>query len=533
MADSNSDLGRGRHTKTPSRDSDYYRNLCSAASKKHNSQQRSHTIRKKRAQSTSLSSPARSVRSVEASLSDEIPPTSSKSDQQKTQNTSKGKEKASLTTQMHWILSPIDKQEVFPLLAMPGPRPALTGDQLYDDLEIEEWKRNIHDNYNPDPHANYSELKSILGADQEWDSDDEALDSNVLERCTPTNVANDDEDFGEFDNEPEIGNPVQAITIPESTQPQVSNLQNQPLQPSQANTVSHKCKSAKVVDRPPPVEQEPTHSAPKSNTAQSAKRCKSGLVIQKSAPGMSHSHGRAHSQLLSYGSASGSQGPVDPSGFAQSQLLPHATSSSSVNPTNSSQQPPSTSTSNLGTTTSQPGHKMSVPPHGSSQHLPPASSNPSSMAPSASCLAPPPPSGSQAPHCQENSMVPPPLPYQHGYQGSSVALPPPFPRQNGSRRPSVLPLPPPPPPSQPSNQHQGHSQFNEGCRIDRGLNQGQGPQPRSTSGAQRCNSTTNRSRTVSTATTVPGQSGRQQPQQGAVSNPGPEHGNAQQVQQGE
>ncbi|KAG8706271.1 hypothetical protein FRC11_008365 [Ceratobasidium sp. 423] len=155
--------------------------LCSAAAKKCDSQQHSHMIKKKHAQSTSLSSPARSVCSVEVSLSDEIPPTSSKSDQQKTQNMSKGKEKASLATQMHQILSPINKQEVFPSLAMPGPRPALTGDQLYDDLEIEEWKRNIHDNYNPDPHADYSELKSILGADQEWDSDDEALDSNILE----------------------------------------------------------------------------------------------------------------------------------------------------------------------------------------------------------------------------------------------------------------------------------------------------------------------------------------------------------------
>ncbi|KAG8709224.1 hypothetical protein FRC11_005777, partial [Ceratobasidium sp. 423] len=483
MADSDSDLGRGRRTKTPSRDSDYYRDLRSAASKKRDSQQRSHTIRKKRAQSTSLSSPARSVRSVEASLSDEIPPTSSKSDQQKTQNASKGKEKASLATQMRRILSPIDEQEVFPSPAMPGPRPALTGDQLYDDLEIEEWKRkrllwylSIRDNYNPDPHADYSELKSILGADQEWDSDDEALDSNVLERRAPANAANDDEDFGEFDDEPEIGNPVQvrAITIPESTQPQVSNLQNQPLQPSQANTVSRKRKSAEAVDHPPPAEQEPTHSAPKSNTAQSAKRRKSGLVIQKSAPGMSHSHGGAHSQPLSYGSASGSQGPVDPSGFAQSQPLPHAASSSSVNPTNSSQRPPGTSTSNLGTTASQPGRKMSVPPHGSSQRLPPASGNPSvlsgfpasrhpseaprraqSTAPSASRLAPPPPSGSQAPRRRENSMVPPPLPYQHGYRGSSVAPPPPFPRQNGSRRPSVPPPPPPPPPSQPSNQHRG------------------------------------------------------------------------------
>ncbi|KAG8684056.1 hypothetical protein FRC11_012687 [Ceratobasidium sp. 423] len=162
--------------------------LRSAASKKRNSQQCSHMIRKKCAQSTSLSSPARSVCSVEASLLDEIPPTSSKSDQQKTQNVSKGKEKASLATQMHRILSPIDEQEVFPLPAMPGPRPALTGDQLYDDLEIEEWKRkrllwylSIRDNYNPNPHANYSELKSILGADQEWDSDDEALNSNILE----------------------------------------------------------------------------------------------------------------------------------------------------------------------------------------------------------------------------------------------------------------------------------------------------------------------------------------------------------------
>ncbi|KAG8683789.1 hypothetical protein FRC11_013062 [Ceratobasidium sp. 423] len=44
---------------------------------------------------------------------------------------------------------------------------------------------------------------------------------------------------------------------------------------------------------------------------------------------------------------------------------------------------------------------------------------------------------------------------------------------------------------------------------------------------------TNQSCTVSTATTVSGQSRRQQPQQGAVGNPGPEDGNAQQVWQGE
>ncbi|KAG8682860.1 hypothetical protein FRC11_014291 [Ceratobasidium sp. 423] len=195
---------------------------------------------------------------------------------------------------------------------------------------------------------------------------------------------------------------------------------------------------------------------------------------------------------------------------------------------------------------------MSVPPHGSSQHLPPASGNPSvllgfpasqhpsealrraqSTAPSASRLAPPPPSGSQAPCRRENSMVPPPLPYQHGYQGSSVAPPPPFPRQNGSRRPSVPPPPPLPPPSQPSNQHPGRGQFNEGRRVDRGPNQGRGPQPGSTSGAQRHNGMTDRSRTVSTATTASGQSGRQQLQQGAVGNPGPEDGNAQQVRQGE
>ncbi|KAG8722177.1 hypothetical protein FRC11_002763, partial [Ceratobasidium sp. 423] len=167
MADSDSDLGRGRCTKTPSRDSDYYCDLRSAAAKKRDGQQCSHTIKKKCAQSTSLSSPARSVRSVKASLSDEIPPTSSKLDQQKTQNTSKGKGKASLATQMHRILSPIDEQEAFPSLAMPGLRPASTGDQLFDDLEIEEWKRkrllwylSIRDNYNPDPHADYSELKS-------------------------------------------------------------------------------------------------------------------------------------------------------------------------------------------------------------------------------------------------------------------------------------------------------------------------------------------------------------------------------------
>ncbi|KAG8699679.1 hypothetical protein FRC11_013554, partial [Ceratobasidium sp. 423] len=97
--------------------------LHSAASKKHDSQQHSHMIRKKHAQSTSLSSPARSVHSVKASLLDEIPPTSLKSDQQKTQNVNKGKEKASLATQMHWILSPIDEQEVFPSPAMPGLRP--------------------------------------------------------------------------------------------------------------------------------------------------------------------------------------------------------------------------------------------------------------------------------------------------------------------------------------------------------------------------------------------------------------------------
>ncbi|KAG8746370.1 hypothetical protein FRC11_012726, partial [Ceratobasidium sp. 423] len=532
--------------------------LRSAAAKKCDSQQHSHMIKKKRAQSTSLSSPARSVHSVEVSLSDEIPPTSSKSDQQKTQNASKGKGKASLATQMHQILSPIDKQEAFPSLAMPRPRPASTGDQLFDNLEIEEWKLlwylSICDNYNPNPHADYSELKSVLGADQEWDSDDEALDSNVLERRAPANVANVNKDFGEFDDEPKIGNPVQvrAITVPESTQPQVSNLQNQPLQPLQANMVSHKHKSAEVVDHSPLVEQEPTHLAPKSNTAQSAKHHKSGLVIQKSAPRMSHSHGGAHSQLLSYSLASGSQGPVDPLGFAQSQPLPHATSSSSVNPTNSSQRLPGTSTSNLGTTASQPGCKMSVPPHGSSQCLPPASGNPSvlsgfpasrhpsealrhaqSTAPSASCLAPLPPSSSQAPCCQENSMVPPPLPYQHGYRGSSVAPLPPFPQQNSSRRPSVPPPPPPPLPSQPSNQHPGRGQFNKGHHVDRGPNQGRGPQPGSTSGAQRHNGTTDRSCTVSTATTASSQSRRQQPQQGAVGNPGPEDGNAQQVWQGE
>ncbi|KAG8706262.1 hypothetical protein FRC11_008371, partial [Ceratobasidium sp. 423] len=278
-------LGQGHRIKTPSKDRQEHAQIAS----KRDTAEVKATIKKKRTARIESSSPAPPPNSrpmaIEPQAMDLQQP---KTPTKNTADKGKGKAKASLAAQMRQLLSPINEAEDFPSPFKPGPKPQFDCDDALHKLEVDEWKHQRllwflchHDNRIFDPHSDYEDLKSILGDDQRWDSDDDSLDNKILAQGQPSTTTGC-ATMGQFDEEPPKRKPVpvKSVACEGTTGTQDSKSQKQPGRTSQASTSIGKRKMPEPSHESPDFNQKT--SASNASGPQNPKRQKSnGLVIQK------------------------------------------------------------------------------------------------------------------------------------------------------------------------------------------------------------------------------------------------------------
>ncbi|KEP46938.1 hypothetical protein V565_174740, partial [Rhizoctonia solani 123E] len=224
-------LRRSTRSRSPTKRSEQYRNDRAIAADKREDYERSQNVKRQRQEASKHPQAPPKAKPQRVSVAVELPSPYIARTKKPSTNISKaslsgeavvmgkGTENgnAPATAKSGLSLPPITNMASGPIPPHPGPRPE-SNDDIQLGVLIEEWKRQrliwyltVRDKKCIPPNADYDDLKSVLGADEGWDSENERGDKKVIQRGSRVAAAptpNATVQIGRFDEEPQRRKPI-------------------------------------------------------------------------------------------------------------------------------------------------------------------------------------------------------------------------------------------------------------------------------------------------------------------------------------